>query len=332
MFQRIVVPLDGSKRAERAIPIAARLARPARGTLILTRVVLPPLDCGKGANRHSTMWERNIYERERAEAASYLAHALLTQGSALVGVDSEIGVATGLIPPAICSVAQAEQADLIVICSRGETGFKRRFFGSVAQEVVRRSAVPVLVLSERGKALPTSYAARPARAVVALDGSSLAESALEPAARMIATLAGSSQGILHLVRVVEPLANKGKWGSYLPGNVSKQIQARQEAETYLRNVVERFQQGQLAELRLVVTFSVVSSSDIVQTIIQQAECGEWNGQVGECALIALALPECAGSRRRSLGRVTRQALEATQLPILLVRPQPTPVQKREKIG
>lgn len=46
MFQRIVVPLDGSTRAERAIPVAARIARASRAAIILLRVATTPLDDG----------------------------------------------------------------------------------------------------------------------------------------------------------------------------------------------------------------------------------------------------------------------------------------------
>jgi nucleotide-binding universal stress UspA family protein len=331
MFQRIVVPLDGSTRAERAVPVAARLARPAHGTLIFTRAVLPPMDYSKCASRHSAIWERNLHEKQRAEATSYLVKAMLAHTGDLQGIDSELGVATGIIPQAICSVARSEHAHLIVICSRGETGLKRRFFGSVALEVVRHSSVPVLVLHEQGKAMPVSQLACPVRAIVALDGSTLSESALEPAAHLIAALAAPGQATLQLLRVVDPLASEGKWRSHTHVDISKQIQARNAAETYLRTVAERLRHGSLAALNLLVTSSVVSSPDVVGTIIQQAENGKWNGQVGECALIALALHEHTGLRHLSMGHVTRRAFEATKLPLLLVRPQPTTVQRPEKI-
>lgn len=48
MFQRIVVPLDGSSRAERAIPVAARLAHATQGSLVFLRVVVP--------EQHTTGW------------------------------------------------------------------------------------------------------------------------------------------------------------------------------------------------------------------------------------------------------------------------------------
>jgi nucleotide-binding universal stress UspA family protein len=314
MFQRIVVPLDGSERAERAIPVAARLARASGGSIVFVRVVLPPVDFGKYAARHTTVWERKLYETERGEAASYLAGIILTHASDLVGIDTEMGVASGIVPPTICSVAGSEHADLIVVCSRGETGLSRWFFGSVAQEVVRHSPVPVLVLHEQGAALPS-------RAVVALDSSPFSESALEPAAQLIAALAAPTQGILHLLRVVDLPPAEGTWRSQAHIDAAMRVQARHEAESYLRAVAEHLCHGPLAALKLAITSSVVASPDVARTIIHQAEHGGMTGQVGDCALIALATHGRTGLRRLLMGSVTEQVLGATKLPLLVVRPQ-----------
>ncbi len=46
MFQRILVPLDGSEGAERAIPVAARIARASGGSIVFMRVILPPAELG----------------------------------------------------------------------------------------------------------------------------------------------------------------------------------------------------------------------------------------------------------------------------------------------
>jgi len=48
MFERILVPLDGSPRAEKALPVAARIARASGGSVTLLQVVSPPIDYGGG--------------------------------------------------------------------------------------------------------------------------------------------------------------------------------------------------------------------------------------------------------------------------------------------
>ena len=81
---------------------------------------------------------------------------------------------------------------------------KHWMLGSVAQKIARYSAMPVLVLHEKGP-LPVGphLATRPLRVLVPLDGSILAKTAIEPAAQLVAAIA-APEGSLHLMRVVKP--------------------------------------------------------------------------------------------------------------------------------
>ena len=159
MFQHIIVPLDGSKGAERAIPIAARMARVSGGSLLLMRVVLPPVELGKPTIHYTRMWERPAFENDRTKAASYLAGVMLNYAQDLAGINTDIGVASGLVPEAICATALQENAELIVMCSHGDRGLKRWLFGGVAHEVTCKSSLPVLVLNEHGGLVSASHGA-----------------------------------------------------------------------------------------------------------------------------------------------------------------------------
>lgn len=108
MFQRILVPLDGSDCVERAIPVAARISRAFGSSLVFTRVVLPPLEPTRYGKYHAAAWERAVYEKQRAEAASYLAGMLIGHGSELAGIEAEMGVATGVMIPTIFSLARSQ--------------------------------------------------------------------------------------------------------------------------------------------------------------------------------------------------------------------------------
>jgi nucleotide-binding universal stress UspA family protein len=327
MFQRIVVPLGGSARAECAIPLAARLARASGGSIVFVRVVLPPVEGGKYAVRQSDVWQRNAFEADRAEAATYLVSMMVAHGNELAGIEIEMGVASDIIPVGICSTARREHADLVVMCSHGETGLKRWIFGSVAQEVVRHSPVPVLVLRERGAALPGSRAAHPLRALVTLDGSPLSEAALEPTIKLMAALATPTQGTLHLLRVVDLPSTASKWRSQAYIDAMMREQARQEAEAYLKAVAHRLHTGSLATLNLTVTSSVALSTDIASTIIKQAEQIDPPEYVGGCDLIVMATHERRGLRRLVMGSsVPEHVLDSTQLPLLIARPHETPAQ------
>jgi nucleotide-binding universal stress UspA family protein len=326
MFQRIVVPLDGSRCAEYAIPVAARLARASGGSVVFVRVVLPPVDFGKYAKRRATFWERKIYETQQAESARYLAGVMITHGGDLAGIDVEMGVATGIVPSTICMVAHSERAEMTIMSSHGESGLSRWFFGSVAREVSRQSTVPVLVLHERGGISYTSRTTRPLRVVLALDGSAHSETAILPAAHLLAALAAQGQGELHLLRVVDLPATEGRWRYQAHIDTLMREQARQEAETYLKTIADRLLQGPLAELKLIITWSVVLSDDVAGAIIQEAEHGERAEHVGHGKLIVMAAHGRSGLQRLVRGSVTEHVLGATRLPLLLVRPQEAAIQ------
>ena len=317
MFQRVLVPLDGSDRAERAIPVAAQIARANRGSIVLVRVVLPPFEPGKYAAPHSVVWERRAFETHRAEAASYLASTMLAHASELAGIEIDMGVASGLIAPAITSIARSQQADVIVMCSHGETGLKRWFFGSIAQEIINHSTVPALILHEHGSRL-VSYPARPLRALVVLDASPLSEVALEPAAHLITALAAPALATLHLQRVLDLPSFESGWHSRT--HLEK---AWQDAETSLKRTAEDLLQRQTPALyKLTITTSVTASTDVMETITRQTEQAAITGQaeVDAFDLIALASHPRRGLRRLITGSLPERMLGSTHLPLLVVRP------------
>jgi nucleotide-binding universal stress UspA family protein len=148
MFQRILVPLDGSDLSEKAIPVAAWIAHASGGTIVFVNVVLPPIEFGTYSPERTISLKPSAFERREVEAKNYLTGVISTHADELKGITTEIDVTAGAVSSEIYSEARLVHVDLIVICSKGETGLKRWVFGDVAQEVVRHSTVPVLVLQE----------------------------------------------------------------------------------------------------------------------------------------------------------------------------------------
>ena len=238
MFQRILVPLDGSSRAERALPVAAQLARASHGSVLLMEVVSPPIDYG-GALAQTALLTEQAIETGIEEATSYLQS--VAQSATLAEIETKIEVLFGLVAQGILDVAQSRRADLIVMCSHGRTGFKRLVLGSVAQKIVHHSPVPVLVLREGGAVLSVSGSApvRPLCILVPLDGSPLAETALAPAANLVAALAAPAERALHLTQVIKEysLATEEDVVSKL------NKEALEHAKVYLLALKERLQEN-----------------------------------------------------------------------------------------
>lgn len=143
MFHRILVAIDGSEHARRALGEAIDLARLANAKLTIIGVhqlssallvggpVVPPIDLG---------------ELEQALRREYeqLLDAAVEQVPAEVSVVKVL--AEGAPAPAILARARKDQSDLIVLGSRGRGGVASMLLGSVSHQVLQHSGVPVLVV------------------------------------------------------------------------------------------------------------------------------------------------------------------------------------------
>lgn len=147
MYQRIVVPLDGSDLAEQALPHAEELARLTGAPLHLVRVV----DVARleRAGLYGLAIEYSafalILEDERTAAREYLkaiGQTLLDRGATVTTEQRE-----GLVARELLTLMRP--GDLLVMASHGRGGLARWFLGSVAEEVVRRATVPVLLIRSR---------------------------------------------------------------------------------------------------------------------------------------------------------------------------------------
>ena len=114
MFKRILIPLDGSERAECALPVAVRAARAVGGSIILLRVVNTANEHYPSAPSKPALLQSNVMAKTRL-AESYLG--ALAKSDRFLGLFVQTRVLSGLIAPSILSVASAEEADVIIICS-----------------------------------------------------------------------------------------------------------------------------------------------------------------------------------------------------------------------
>jgi len=323
MFERILVPLDGSPRAEQALPVATRIARASGGSLILLQVVSPPIDYGGGLTQTPLMTEQ-VIETELAMSSGYLDR--VTKARELAEIETTTEVMFGLPAQDILAIAESRSVDLIVMCSHGRTGFTRWVLGSVAQKIAHHCPVPVLVLREGRPLIPESRpdSVHHLTALVPLDGSPLAEAALVPAANLVAALAAPAPGALHLTQVVKQLSTTADEGFIIQLNE----ETVERAKAYLMSVKEHLQAG-LKDRKLTITWSVALDADAADAIIgtadqrEQQEGSDSHDKSGSygCDLIAMSTHGRGGLERWVMGSVMERVLGATRLPMLIVRPQ-----------
>lgn len=340
MFQRILVPLDGSKRAECTLPVAARIARASGGSITLLRVVAIPGRYGpylyESYLSQSPIFLKEVLDLETIKAREYLAN--VTSLPVLEGIVTETEVLSGATEPMIELSAHDRNVDLVVLFSLGDSGFKRWTMGSLSQRLARHSLAPMLVVYEGGmmpiESFPDpSHPLRALMGMVALDGSSLAEAALVPAANLVASLAAPAYGILLLTRVVNPPENVDDQGRGAQVDLHMKEAAIDEARTYLSAVADRLRNGPAANLKLSILISVAAGKDVAKTLLTVAEHGEDAGGslgLGSCDLIAMATHGRGGLQRLVMGSVTERVLGAAKRPVLVIRPQDVQVTAEHK--
>jgi nucleotide-binding universal stress UspA family protein len=143
MYQTILVPLDGSHRAEIILAHAKALAVAFKAKIVLLQVVEPSVSVVTPYDM-VPYYDPKEAERMMTEAKGYLAGqegALRSQG-----VEVKSYVESGPVVAGILEVAEREKADLIAMASHGRTGLGRVFYGSVAAGVLHKADRPLLLI------------------------------------------------------------------------------------------------------------------------------------------------------------------------------------------
>jgi len=142
MYERMLVPLDGSVSAEAILPFAEQVAGPLDAEMVLFRVLEPPspieLVASAGVVSPDTFTLRGM------EAKRYLSE--IERRLAKQGLRVRTRVTFGSPAEEILAAAQSTSVDLIAMATRGRSGIGRALFGSVAESVLRASPVPVLLI------------------------------------------------------------------------------------------------------------------------------------------------------------------------------------------
>jgi nucleotide-binding universal stress UspA family protein len=146
MYRRILATLDGSDLAEQALSTALTLVEQFESELFLLRVVMPlPKSYRAGAASVAAI---EAAERDAVlKAADYLEG--IAAGIREEGLAVQVAARFGNPPKAIVEFMQQNEIDLLVMCTRGQTGPARWLLGSVTDHVVRGSSIPVVVVPAR---------------------------------------------------------------------------------------------------------------------------------------------------------------------------------------
>ncbi len=153
MFAHILVPLDGSKLSERALPIAQNLAQSSDATVHLIHMVSREHELGAGGGIESVQaaelemdMARRLTESQLHRGRSYLEQIGSQLSGAGLKIETDFTVIAGDPAQNIIDYVKAHSISLVVMTTHGHGGIRRLLLGSVTDRVIRSCEVPVLVV------------------------------------------------------------------------------------------------------------------------------------------------------------------------------------------
>jgi nucleotide-binding universal stress UspA family protein len=284
----VLVPLDGSPLAERALPYALVLARASQARLLLVRVVSAPAGHrgGYDAITASRARDAELYLRD---VAAQFKRPLVVETAVFVGdvVDS------------IVEEIALRQVDVVAMSTHGRSGLGRWVYGSVADQIMRRASVPVLLIPARADVnWPTD---RSLRVLVPLDGSDYARDTLD----LIAGLVDSLGAEVRLLEVTVPRPySYASAVAYPAADVATDAGA---ARTYLEGVAK-----EMSARGWSVAVETAFGSAAAMIALAAKE--------GRADLIAMSTHGSSGLTRLVMGSVATGVVQQSVVPVLILRP------------
>jgi nucleotide-binding universal stress UspA family protein len=307
LYEKILVPLDGSKLAEIALPYAEELGGKLGSEIILLNVRAPTDNPNEPEQRAyiskmAAMIEQNIKKSPP-----------LPHGEKFKVISALIGSSDSLIHPdeEILDYAEKENISLIVMVTHGRTGIRRWTLGSTANKVVRASKCPVLLIRASAD-LPRSVHLD--NILAAVDGSKPGEAVLP----YIENLASKLKASIILLNVVEPpyhfTAYAGK-DCYSGTGIARVPYTGEEinllkvmAEEYVKSVSDK-----LDAKGINASYEVMVGSAGEEIIKAEEEMHP--------GMVAMSTHGHSGLGRWEHGSVADKVLHAGNAPLLLVRPR-----------
>ena len=306
MFNKVLVPLDGSELAERALDPALAITRARNAELLLLSVtsyhhVLPPAAAGYGLTATD-----QIVDLGRDDANNYLD--ALRRETRCSDCRIQTMAVEGDVAGCIVDTAAAVGADLIVMTTHGYSGFTRWMLGSITERVLRGASCPVLAVRQ---AIPLC------KALIALDGSPLSQEALAPGLELAralgcqVTLLRADQGedLSSVEQGLLQMAGAGPCQELTEG-------AEDRLSYYLECLARQHRSPELP------IETVVLQTRPAEAILSYAESEEID-------LIIMATHGRTGLRRWVYGSVTEKVLHQAGCAMLIVRPPISEIQRSD---
>jgi len=301
MFEKILVPLDGSALAQAILPYVMIVARGFHSRVILFHVAEAALD--HEAPEQKTYADETM-ERMRPLAENYLVG--VADEFRREGIDVETKVVKGRAAAQIVEHAEQENVGLIAMSTHGRSGLARWVMGSGIDKILRACEQPVLLVRPRDEEAGGEAAGRLSNIIVPLDGSNAAEAAL-PLAEELAKVLGLEAILIQVIAVETPVAfgpvTQDTWP--VPSHVLERLDV--VASGYLTGLA-----NVLKNRGLTVQWEVFRGSPGSRIVEFAKETPD--------SLVVMTTHGRSGFRRWVMGSVADEVVRHTGEPVLVMRP------------
>jgi nucleotide-binding universal stress UspA family protein len=298
MFKHILVPLDGSRLAESVLPSILEIAERTHAIITLIHII----EESAPDNIHG---DHHIKSSEEAE--QYLTRIASIFREKQINVDTHIHTRkVDDIAASLVEHATEINYDLIVLCTHGESGWKERLVGSIAQQVIGIGKYPVLLSQPENMSIERNEDRHFTKFLLALDGEEDHEAGVEKAI----VLAKIFQAEIHLLTVIETMQTlsglEAATGMLLPSATSAMLEiAEDDAQERLDEKASHWRSEGLT-----VTTDV-HRGDPVQWIVKDAN-------THNCDLIVLGTHGKSGINAFWSGSSAPRIPGLTKIPLLLI--------------
>jgi len=292
MFERILLPLDGSELAETALPYAEELSKKLGSELVLFHVTSP--EDGQHERVHRLYLDglaANIAKRLEESGGRGRVTVQIVNGQPL---------------ESICGIVEKSSIDLIVMTSIGATGSKvDKLLGGVADGVCRSARSPVMLIRPENAVRTASEGPAIRRMLVTLDGSELSKQAL-PLAEDLAGRLAIPIVLFQMAHVISPYGGE-------PAPFIDYTKLTDDQEKRVRAEMVDLEK-KLRDEGLNAAWSATSGTDAAQEIIKVSE-----GSGAD--LVVMSTHGRGGLRRWIFGSVAEKVLRYGHANLLLVHPR-----------
>jgi len=306
MYRSLMIPLDGSAFGEYALPLALGIARQSGASVALIHICTPPIPSIFADQLVNSARGEPPIELAEEQARTYLDQ-LADQLSQHWNVPISTVVRYGAAADTLYAYARESAADLVVMTTHGYGSLSRIWMGSVADKLMRRLPMPILLTRPHEAAidlLAELHAPAFQHVLIPLDGSALAEEIVGPALAL-GTLTAARYTLL---QALDPLIAEHTKPPYSVGlDRAMLAQIREGALAYLEQIADRLRAQSLqVQTNLIVAPPHVAILDYTHDHAVD--------------LIAMATHGHGGVARMLLGSVADKVVRSASTPVLLRRP------------